>query len=347
MLIVMKLNAPRSDVERVMDKIRTLGFSPHEIPGEERLAIGITGNKGKVDPELFLNLPGVLDAIAVTKPFKLVSRDVKPENSVIAVNGARIGGRELAVAAGPCSVEGRQQITDLAFTLKELGVRFLRGGAYKPRTSPYSFQGLKEEALLYLKEARDATGLRIITEVKDSPTLPMVAECADILQVGARNMHNYSLLEELGALRKPVLLKRGFAATIEELLMAAEYILSGGNYNVILCERGIRTFETATRNTLDLNSIPIIKKLSHLPIIVDPSHGIGVWDGVTAMSLAAIAAGADGLIIEVHSDPAMALSDGYQSLKPSTFRHLLEKLEQLAPIMNRTLSRSAREVETA
>ncbi len=347
MLIVMKLNAPRSDIERVKEKIKTLGYTPHEIPGEERLAIGITGNRGKVDPELFLNLPGVLDAIAVTKPFKLVSRDVKPENSVIAVNGAQIGGRELAIAAGPCSVESRQQIVDLAFTLKELGVKFLRGGAYKPRTSPYSFQGLKEEALHYLKEAREATGLRIITEVKDSPTLPMVAECADILQVGARNMHNYSLLEELGALRKPVLLKRGFAATIEELLMSAEYILSGGNYNVILCERGIRTFEPATRNTLDLNAIPIIKKLSHLPIIVDPSHGIGVWDGVTSMSLAAIAAGADGLIIEVHGDPAMALSDGYQSLKPSTFRHLLEKLDQLAPIMNRTLSRKAHAVETA
>ncbi len=340
MLIVMKLNAPRSDVERVKEKIRTLGFAPHEIPGEERLAIGVTGNKGKVDPELFLNLPGVLEAIPVTKPFKLVSRDVKTENSVIQVDGIPIGGRELTVVAGPCSVESRDQIIDLAFALKNLGIQFLRGGAYKPRTSPYSFQGLKDEALLYLKEARDATGLRIVTEVKDTATLAAVVECADILQVGARNMHNYSLLEALGSVRKPVLLKRGFAATIEELLMSAEYILSGGNYNVILCERGIRTFETATRNTLDLNSIPIIKKLSHLPIIVDPSHGIGVWDGVTPMSLAAIAAGADGLIIEVHQDPAMALSDGYQSLKPSKFGQLLEKLQQLAPIMNRTLTRS-------
>jgi 3-deoxy-7-phosphoheptulonate synthase len=347
MLIVMKLNAPRSDVERVKEKIRSLGYTPHEIPGEERLAIGVTGNKGKVDPELFLNLPGVVEAIAVTKPFKLVSREGKPEDSVIAVNGALIGGKELAIAAGPCSVESRQQIIDLAFNLKELGIKFLRGGAYKPRTSPYSFQGLKDEALLYLKDARDATGLRIITEVKDSATLPIVAECADVLQVGARNMHNYSLLEELGGLRKPILLKRGFAATIEELLMSAEYILSGGNYNVILCERGIRTFEPATRNTLDLNSIPIIKKLSHLPIIVDPSHGIGVWDGVTAMSLAAIAAGADGLIIEVHNDPAMALSDGYQSLKPSKFKLLLEKVEQLAPIMNRTLTRNIHSAQAA
>jgi len=340
MLIVMKLDAQRSDVERVKEKIRTLGYMPHEIPGEQRLAIGITGNKGKVDPEVFLNLPGVLDAIPITKPFKLVSRDVKLEYSVIRVNGESVGGKELAIIAGPCSVESRQQIMDIAFTLKEMGIKFLRGGAYKPRTSPYSFQGRKEEALEYLKEVREKTGLRIVTEVKDTDTLPAVAECADVLQIGARNMQNYSLLEAVGELRKPVLLKRGLAATIEELLMAAEYILNGGNYNVILCERGIRTFETATRNTLDLNAIPIIKKLSHLPIIVDPSHGIGVWDGVISMSMAAIAAGADGLIIEVHQDPAMALSDGYQSLKPSKFKLLLEKLEQLAPIMNRTFRRS-------
>jgi 3-deoxy-7-phosphoheptulonate synthase len=336
MLIVMKLNAQRGEIDRVKEKIATLGYAAHEIPGEQRLAIGITGNRGKLDPEMFLNLPGVVEAIPVSKPFKLVSRDVKAENTVVRVGGESIGGRELAVIAGPCSVESRQQIIDTAFTLKELGVKFLRGGAYKPRTSPYSFQGLKDEALQYLADARAATGLRIVTEVKDTETLPIVLECADILQVGARNMQNYSLLEALGAVRKPVLLKRGLSATIEELLMAAEYILNGGNYNVILCERGIRTFETATRNTLDLNAVPIIKKLSHLPIIVDPSHGIGVWDGVSAMSLAAIAAGADGLIIEVHQDPAMALSDGYQSLKPSTFKQVLDKLAQLAPIMDRT-----------
>jgi 3-deoxy-7-phosphoheptulonate synthase len=347
MLIVMKLDAQRSDVERVKEKIKNLGYSPHEIPGEQRLAIGITGNKGKIDPEQFLNLPGVLDAIPVTKPYKLVSREVKPENSVIHVNGEAIGGKELAIIAGPCSVESRQQIIDIACTLKEFGVKFLRGGAFKPRTSPYSFQGLKDEALHYLKEARDASGLRIVTEVKDTETLPLVAECADVLQIGARNMQNYSLLEAVGELRKPVLLKRGLSATIEEFLMAAEYILSGGNYNVVLCERGIRTFETATRNTLDLNAIPIIKKLSHLPIIVDPSHGVGVWDAVASMSLAAIAAGADGLIIEVHQDPAMALSDGYQSLKPSKLKSLLEKLEQLAPIMNRTLTRTFAQVEAS
>jgi len=340
MLIIMKLDAPRADVERVKEKIRSLGYAPHEIPGDHRMAIGITGNKNRPDPEQFLNLPNVLEAIPITKPFKLVSRDAKPDDSCISVGGETIGAKELAMIAGPCSVEGRQQIIDVAFALKEMGIKFLRGGAYKPRTSPYSFQGYKTEALHHLKEARDATGLKIVTEVKDTETLPLVADVADILQVGARNMQNYSLLEALGDLRKPVLLKRGLSATIEELLMAAEYILHGGNYNVILCERGIRTFETATRNTLDLNAIPIIKKLSHLPIIVDPSHGIGVWDGVASMALAAVAAGADGLIIEVHPDPAMALSDGYQSLKLTKFKQLLDKLEQLAPIMERTFLRA-------
>ncbi len=346
MLILMKLNAPRSDVERVKDKIASLGYTAHEIPGEERLAIGITGNRGKLDAEQFLTLPGVIEAIPVSKPFKLVSRDVKPEDTVVRINGESIGGKEIAVIAGPCSVESRMQILEIAHILKDLGVKFLRGGAYKPRTSPYSFQGHKIEALQYLKEARDATGLRIVTEVKDTETLPVVSECADVLQVGARNMQNYSLLEALGDQRKPVLLKRGLSATIEELLMAAEYLLNGGNYNVILCERGIRTFETATRNTLDLNSIPVIKKLSHLPVIVDPSHGIGLWEGVTPMSLAAIAAGADGLIVEVHQDPSAALSDGYQSLKPEKFRRLLEKIGQIAPVMERTFHTAAHAVET-
>ncbi len=345
MLIIMRLDADRSDVERVKGKIKLLGYLPHEIPGEERLAIGITGNKGKVDPELFLTLPGVLEAIPVTKPFKLVSRDAHPAGTIVKVEGAGpLGGKELAVIAGPCSVESRQQIIEIAWMLKEMGIKFLRGGAYKPRTSPYSFQGYKADALEFLKEAKEVTGMRIVTEVKDTETLPIVAECADVLQVGARNMQNYSLLEAVGAQKKPVLLKRGFAATIEEFLMAAEYILYAGNLNVILCERGIRTFETSTRNTLDLNSIPIIRKLCHLPIIVDPSHGIGVWDGVSAMSMAAVAAGADGLIIEVHPDPSAALSDGYQSLKPSTFKALLERLEQLAPIMERTLTLSHAEV---
>ena len=332
----MKLDAFRPDVERVKEKIHKLGYTPHEVPGESRLGIVITGNRGKIDPEQFLNLTGVIDAIPISKPYKLVSRDMKLENSVLAIGDEKIGGKALTMIAGPCSVESKQQIIDIAYTLKELGVPFLRGGAYKPRTSPYSFQGMKEEALQYLKEASEKTGMKIVTEVKDTETIPLVAEYADVLQVGARNMYNYSLLEALGDLQKPVLLKRSFSATIEEFLMAAEYILSGGNYNVILCERGIRTFETATRNTLDLNSIPIIKKLSHLPILVDPSHGIGVWEGILPMSLAGIAAGADGLIIEVHSDPAMALSDGYQSLKPSKFKILLDKLKKLAPVVERT-----------
>jgi 3-deoxy-7-phosphoheptulonate synthase len=340
MLIIMKLDAPRTDIERVKTKITSLGYRPHEIPGEMRLAIGITGNNGKLDPETFLNLPGVLEAVPISKPFKLVSRDVKAENSLIDVGGEIVGGPEITIIAGPCSVESRQQIMDIAGTLRDAGVRFLRGGAYKPRTSPYSFQGYKEEALRYLQEVRDTLGMKIVTEVKDTETLPMVLECADILQVGARNMQNYSLLEALGAVRKPVLLKRGLSATIEELLMAGEYVLNGGNYDVILCERGIRTFETATRNTLDLNAIPIIKKLSHLPVIVDPSHGIGVWDGVAAMSLAAVAAGADGLIIEVHQEPAAALSDGYQSLKPERFEKLLATIEQMAPILGRTVTRN-------
>jgi len=347
MLIIMKLDASRGDVERVKEKITALGYVPHEIPGDHRLAIGITGNKNRPDAELFLTLPGVLEAVPISKPFKLVSRDVKSENTTIRFRNHVVGGRELTLIAGPCSVESRQQIVDTACTLKELGIKFLRGGAYKPRTSPYSFQGHKADALQYLQEARTVSGLHIVTEVKDTETLPMVAECADILQIGARNMQNYSLLEAVGNLRKPVLLKRGLSATVEELLMAAEYILNGGNYDVILCERGIRTFETSTRNTLDLNSIPVIKKLSHLPIIVDPSHGVGVWDAVPAMSLAAIAAGADGLIIEVHPEPSLALSDGYQSLKPSKLKPLLSKLSKLAVIMDRTLTMKKELLEEA
>jgi 3-deoxy-7-phosphoheptulonate synthase len=335
MLVIMKLDAPREDVERVKKKIRDLGYTPHEMPGAQRLAIGITGNRERPDREIFINLPGVIDAIPVTKPYKLVSRDVKPDNTVINVGGATIGGRELAVIAGPCSVESREQILTTATLVKQCGAQFLRGGAFKPRTSPYAFQGLKDEGLELLKEARELTGLKIVTEAKDTATLRQVAAVADVIQIGARNMQNFSLLEAVGELRKPVLLKRGLMATIEELLMAAEYILNRGNYQVILCERGIRTFETYTRNTLDLNAVPVIKKLSHLPVVVDPSHGFGAWDGVTAMALAAVAAGADGLIIEVHPDPAMALSDGSQSLKPAKFKTLMEKVEKVALAVDR------------
>ena len=338
MLVVMKKNASRDDVERVKEKISALGFRAHEIPGAQRLAIGITGNKGKINPENFTLMKGVDDAIPVSKPYKLVGRDAKPENSEIVVDGEVIGGKELAIIAGPCSVENWDQLIATAEAVKEAGARFLRGGAFKPRTSPYSFQGMKEEGLVLLKEAKAKTGLKIVTEAKDVLTLSAVAEVADVIQIGARNMHNFSLLEAVGEIRKPVLLKRGISATIEELLMAAEYILSRGNYDVILCERGIRTFEPYTRNTLDLNAIPVIKKLSHLPIIIDPSHGIGMWDGVPAMALAGVAAGADGLMIEVHPEPSMALSDGSQSLKPARFRDLMEKIRMLAAVVDRSVS---------
>jgi 3-deoxy-7-phosphoheptulonate synthase len=342
MLILMKPGAAREQIVRVKEKVSMLGYTAHEIPGAQRVAIGITGNKGKVDPELFTTMAGVDDAIPVSKPYKLVGRDARSETSEIRVGGETIGGRELAVIAGPCSVESWDQLITSARAVKDAGARFLRGGAFKPRTSPYAFQGMKEEGLVLLREAKAETGLKIVTEVKDVLTLSAVAEVADVVQIGARNMSNFSLLEAVGDLRVPVLLKRGIAATIEELLMAAEYILARGNYSVILCERGIRTFETATRNTLDLNAVPVLKKLSHLPVIVDPSHGIGMWEGVAAMALAAVAAGADGVMVEVHADPANALSDGYQSLKPKRFRDLMERLRLLAPVVDRAMAMEVR-----
>ena len=337
MLILMKRDASREEILRVKEKISSYGFKAHEIPGAKRIAIGITGNREKINPEKFSTMAGVEEAIPVTKPYKLVGRDAKPEDSEIRVGDEVIGGKELAIIAGPCSVESWDQIIQTARAVKEAGARFLRGGAFKPRTSPYTFQGMKEEGLVLLREARAETGLKIVTEVKDILTLSAVAEVADVIQIGARNMSNFGLLEAVGELRTPVLLKRGISATIEEFLMAAEYILARGNMNVILCERGIRTFEPATRNTLDLNAIPVIKKLSHLPIVVDPSHGIGMWEGVTAMALAGVAAGADGLMIEVHPNPDAALSDGYQSLKPARFAELVDKVRQLAPIVGRTV----------
>jgi len=335
MLVVMRREATPAEIEVVKEKIRSLGFMPHEIPGVQRVAIGITGNRTRVNADHFLSLPGVVDAIPVSRPFKLVSREVKAEDTVVRVGRDSIGGRDLAVIAGPCSVESRSQILEVASMLKEMGVKFLRGGAFKPRSSPYSFQGLKLEGLEYLREAAEKTGLHTVTEVKDTETLPAVAAVSDILQVGARNMYNFSLLEKLGELRKPVLLKRGFSATLEELLMSAEYIASKGNYDIILCERGIRTFETSTRNTLDLNAVPMVKKLSHLPIIVDPSHGTGAWDLVVPMALAAVVAGADGLMIEVHPHPDAALSDGFQSLRPEKFRILMDRLRELASYVQR------------
>jgi 3-deoxy-7-phosphoheptulonate synthase len=334
---MMKLNSPSENIKKVKDKITVSGCTPHEIPGTLKLAIGVTGPSSSLQIDDFINMDSVEDVVRVSKPYKLVSREMKSEDTIIKIGDHEIGGNNLTIIAGPCSVESRDQIFDIAGELKEMGINFLRAGAYKPRSSPYSFQGLKEKGLEYLAEVRDKLGMKIVTEVKGIQTLPMISEMTDILQIGARNMQNFSLLEEVGKVDKPIFLKRGLAATVEDLLMSAEYILSQGNYNVILCERGIRTFETHTRNTLDLNAVPVIKKLSHLPIFVDPSHGIGIWDKVKPMALAAVACGADGIMIEVHNHPEVALSDGYQSLTFKNFKSLLEKVKQLAPIMDKKL----------
>jgi 3-deoxy-7-phosphoheptulonate synthase len=337
MLVVMKPHATPAEVEAVVERIRSLGLTPHPIPGAQRVAIGITGNKGALDPALFEGLPGVRDAIRVSQPFKLVSREVKEEDTVLDVGGVRLGGGRLAVMAGPCSVESKDQILEAAHAVKRAGATFLRGGAYKPRTSPYDFQGLAEEGLKLLALAREQTGLKVVTEAMDAETLPMVAEYADMVQIGARNMQNFSLLKRLGAVDKPVLLKRGPSATIREWLMAAEYVVSNGNQRVALCERGIRTFETSTRNTLDLNAVPVLKALTHLPVVVDPSHGIGLRAHVPAMARAAVAAGADGLIVEVHPCPEKALSDGQQSLTPVEFAGLMEQVKVIASAVGRPL----------
>jgi 3-deoxy-7-phosphoheptulonate synthase len=337
MLVVMKPHATESEVEDVVEKIRSLGLAPHPIPGAQRVAIGITGNKGGLEPGQFVTLPGVADAIRVSQPWKLVSREVKADDTVLDVGGVPIGGKALAIIAGPCSVESREQLLDAAHAVKAAGARFLRGGAFKPRTSPYEFQGLAEEGLKLLALAREQTGLKIVTEVVDVETLPVVADYADVLQVGARNMQNFSLLKALGDLRRPVLLKRGPSATIKEWLMAAEYLLSRGNYQVALCERGIRTFETMTRNTLDLNAVPVLKALTHLPVLVDPSHGIGVRAHVPAMARAGVAAGADGIIVEVHPRPDRALSDGAQSLTPPEFGELVRQVGTIASAIGRSV----------
>ena len=335
MLVVMKPNATAAEVEAVTEKIRSLGLVPHAIPGAQRVAIGITGNKGALDPAMFEGMPGVRDAIRVSQPFKLVSREVKPEDTVVDVGGVLIGGRHLAVMAGPCSVESKGQILETAHAVKRAGATFLRGGAYKPRTSPYEFQGMAEEGLQLLALAREQTGLKVVTEAMDAETLALVAEYADVVQIGARNMQNFSLLKQLGRVQRPVLLKRGPCATIREWLMAAEYVVAHGNPRVVLCERGIRTFETATRNTLDLNAVPVLKSLTHLPVVVDPSHGIGLRGHVPAMARAAVAAGADGLIVEVHPNPDQALSDGQQSLTPGEFAAMMAQVKVIAGAVGR------------
>ncbi len=336
MLIVMDRAATAEDVGRVVSAAERLGLKAHPIPGAQRTAIGLTGNKGTIGPAAFENLPGVLEVIRVSHPYKLVSREFHPEDSVVSVGGVPVGGSALTVVAGPCAVESRDQILAVAREVKRLGAQLLRGGAFKPRTSPYSFQGLGEPGLKLLGEARDATGLPVVTEVLDTENVDLVAGWADCLQIGARNMQNFELLKKAGKTGKPVLLKRGMSATLEEFLLAAEYVLAEGNPNVILCERGVRTFSDFTRNTLDLAIVPAVERLSHLPILVDPSHGTGKRDKVIPMSCAAVACGADGLIVEVHHKPEEALSDGPQALTPALFGDLMAKIRPIAAAVGRT-----------
>jgi 3-deoxy-7-phosphoheptulonate synthase len=337
MIIVMKHTATDDDVQRVMERVEEFGLRTHISQGEERLIIGVIGDERPVSRAAFERIEGVERVMRVLFPFKLASRDFKPEDTVIPLNGTRIGDRAVVVMAGPCAVEDRVQMREVAHAIKEVGVKILRGGAFKPRTSPYSFQGLGREGLELLAEVRDEFGLAIVTEVMSPEEVPLVAQYADILQVGTRNMQNYALLHTVGDSGKPVLLKRGLMSTLQELLMSAEYILSHGNYRVMLCERGIRTFEPYTRNTFDINAIPALKGLTHLPVIGDPSHGTGKWDLVGAVSRAAVAAGADGLLIEVHPHPSRALSDGGQSLRPEAFAHLMAELKAVAEAVGREL----------
>jgi 3-deoxy-7-phosphoheptulonate synthase len=341
MLVVMKAQATPEQVQAVCAYIEQLGFRAHPLPGAQRTAIGITGNQGEVDRGNLEELSGVAEVIRVSKPYKLASRDVKEEDTIIRFPGtdATIGGLDLAIVAGPCSIESRDQAFEIAEQVAAAGAQFFRGGAYKPRTSPYAFQGLGLEALSIMAEIRDRFGLRIITEAIDNESLELVAEWADVIQIGARNMQNFSLLKKAGKLRKPVLLKRGLSATLDEFLMSAEYIMSEGNYQVILCERGVRTFADHTRNTLDLSIIPAVQRLSHLPILVDPSHGTGKRDSVVPMARAAVATGCDGIMVEVHNHPEKALSDGPQSIYPDQFARMMDELQQIAPVVARRLPR--------
>jgi 3-deoxy-7-phosphoheptulonate synthase len=341
MLVVMKAQATPEQIQAVCEYIEQLGFRAHPLPGAQRTAIGITGNQGEVERGSIEDLSGVAEVIRVTKAYKLASRDVKEEDTIIQFPGtdASIGGSDLAIVAGPCSIESREQAFEIAEHVAAAGAQFFRGGAYKPRTSPYAFQGLGVEALRIMGEIRDRYGLRIVTEAIDNETLELVAEWADVIQIGARNMQNFSLLKKAGKLRKPVLLKRGLSATLEEFLMSAEYIMSEGNYQVILCERGVRTFADHTRNTLDLSIVPAAQRLSHLPILVDPSHGTGKRDSVLPMARAAVASGCDGILVEVHNHPEKALSDGPQSIYPDQFVRMMDELEQIAPVVARRLPR--------
>src|SRR5215471_901901 len=341
MLILMHPTASTAEVDAVADKVRSLGFEPHKMPGAQRIAVAITGNPGPVDPAHFQHLPGVVETVSISKPWKLASRETHPHDSVISVKTSggefKIGGGHFGIIAGPCAVEAREQTLTAARAVKAAGGKFLRGGAYKPRTSPYAFQGTKVDGLKLLAEARAETGLPVVTEVLDTQHVDIVAEYADVLQIGTRNAQNFALLEAVSQVRKPVLLKRGMSSTIQEFLMAAEYIVKGGNYQVIMCERGIRTFEPMTRNTLDLGSIPLIKRLTHLPVVVDPSHATGDSLLVRPMARAALAAGADGIMVDVHPDPERALCDGPQSLRPEEFANLMNDLRAIAGVLKVTL----------
>jgi 3-deoxy-7-phosphoheptulonate synthase len=342
MLVVMQSHASEQQVREVCERIESLGLKAHAIPGSGRTAIGITGNNGAVDLGFLESMPGVIECIPVTKPYKLVSRDVKQEDTVVRIptpsGDVLVGGGHLAMIAGPCAVETEEQCLAVAAQLKPTGVRLFRGGAYKPRTSPYSFQGLGLAGLKILAKVRDTYGFGIVTEAIDNESLDLVDEWADVIQIGARNMQNFSLLKRAGRAKKPVLLKRGMSATLDEFLMAAEYILSEGNYNVMLCERGVRTFSDFSRNTLDLAVVPAVKKRSHLPILVDPSHGTGKRHKVLPLSLAAAAVGADGLLVEVHHQPEKALSDGIQSILPSEYAQLFQEVQQIASVVHHTVN---------
>jgi 3-deoxy-7-phosphoheptulonate synthase len=337
MIIVLRPDATEEQQDHIIKKLKGLGLQVHISKGTERTILGAIGDEAILRSVPLEAIPGVEKVHPILKPFKLASRDFRKENTVIDVGGSQIGGNRIAVMAGPCAIENKTLLVEIAKEVKSAGANFLRGGAFKPRTSPYAFQGLEEEGLKYLAETRERVGLPVVTEVMDPRDIDMIVKYADILQIGARNMQNFRLLKDVGLCKKPVLLKRGISATIKEWLMSAEYIMSGGNHQVILCERGIRTYETATRNTLDLSAIPVLKQMTHLPVIVDPSHAVGKWDLVAPMAKAAVAAGADGLIIEVHSNPEEALCDGEQSLKPKSFKQLMEELRPIAVAVGRTI----------
>ncbi|OLS02355.1 3-deoxy-7-phosphoheptulonate synthase [Tissierella creatinophila] len=330
MVIVMKQNAPTEVIEKIQKKMMSLGCEVHKVQGKDHCILGLVGDTRKINPSQIEANDYVEKLLIVQHPFKLAGRAFHPEDTIIDVDGVKIGGGNTCVIAGPCSVESEEQLMTIAKAVKSSGAHMLRGGAYKPRTSPYSFQGMEEEGLKLLKKAKEVTGLPIVTEIMDEVNFDVVEEYADILQIGARNMQNFSLLKRAGKSNRPILLKRGLCATIEELLMSAEYIMSKGNNNVILCERGIRTFETYTRNTLDISAVPAIKELSHLPILIDPSHAAGRWSMIEPLSKAAVACGADALMIEVHHQPELAVSDGAQSLKPEKFEHLMREIEKIA-----------------